>query len=109
MALLLTIMDRASRNSTVLEDAFLTVGAVTASVEGDFVRYMDAFKSYLWAALQNHEEYQMCSIAVGLVGDVCRALGEQVYPYCDTTMNLLLQNLQVCYTSHRCVALTYEF
>ncbi|TPX51644.1 hypothetical protein SeMB42_g00078 [Synchytrium endobioticum] len=94
MALLLTIMDRSSKSSTVREDAFLTVGAVTAAVEGDFIRYMDAFKTYLWAALQNHEEYQMCSIAVGLVGDVCRALGEQVFPYCDTTMSLLLQNLQ---------------
>ncbi|TPX34252.1 hypothetical protein SmJEL517_g03047 [Synchytrium microbalum] len=94
MSLLLTIMSSSSKSSTVLEDAFLTVGAMTTAVEGDFVRYMDAFKTYLWAALQNHEEYQMCSIAVGLVGDICRALSDKVYPYCDTTMNLLLADLQ---------------
>ncbi len=37
----------------------------------------------------------MCGIAVGIVGDICRALNENVKPYCDSFMNLLLQNLSV--------------
>jgi len=33
--------------------------------------------------------------AVGLMGDLCRALGQKVLPYCDETMILLLENLGV--------------
>jgi importin subunit beta-1 len=64
-------------------------------VEADFVRYLDAFAPFLYAALANHEEYALCSIAVGLIGDICRALQEASLPYCDTFMNMLLQMLQV--------------
>ena len=64
-------------------------------MEADFVRYLDAFAPFLYAALANHEEYALCSIAVGLIGDICRALQEASLPYCDTFMNMLLQMLQV--------------
>lgn len=94
MSVLLKVMEAAAKSSTVLEDAFLTVGAVTAAVEADFVRYMERFTPILYQALSNHEEHQMCGIAVGIVGDICRALNESVQPYCDSFMNLLLQNLQ---------------
>lgn len=38
----------------------------------------------------------MCAAAVGLMGDLCRALGVKVLPYCDETMVMLLENLGVC-------------
>lgn len=38
----------------------------------------------------------MCTAAVGLMGDLCRALGVKVLPYCDETMVMLLENLGVC-------------
>lgn len=49
---------------------------------------------YLATALQAQEEYQLCSIAVGLIGDICRALGPNSVQYCDEFMNALLKNLQ---------------
>ncbi|KAI9104858.1 karyopherin Kap95 [Phlyctochytrium arcticum] len=91
---LLFIMTSGSKASTVMEDAFLTVSALTVALEGDFGRYMDSFSPFLHNSLQNHEEYQMCSIAVGLVGDISRALNEAMVPYCDGLMNTLLANLQ---------------
>ncbi|TPX62496.1 hypothetical protein SpCBS45565_g07003 [Spizellomyces sp. 'palustris'] len=94
MQALLMLMSSASRSSTVLEDAFLTVGALTVALEGDFSRYMEAFTPFLYQCLQNHEEYQMCSIAVGLIGDISRALNERIQPFCDTLMNLMMANLQ---------------
>ena len=39
---------------------------------------------------------QVCTAAVGLMGDLCRALGVKVLPYCDETMVMLLENLGVC-------------
>lgn len=36
----------------------------------------------------------MCSVTVGVLGDICRAIEEQILPYCDRIMLLLVQNLQ---------------
>lgn len=57
MQLLLVLMSSASKTSTLLEDVFLTVGAITNAMDGQFVRYMDAFLPFLISALQNHEEH----------------------------------------------------
>jgi hypothetical protein len=39
--------------------------------------------------------FQVCGAAVGLTGDICRALKNKVLPYCDEIMMLLLENLSV--------------
>lgn len=39
-----------------------------------FIKYMDAFKPFLYLGLKNHQEYQVCGTAVGLTGDIFRAL-----------------------------------
>ena len=78
-----------------MEDAFLVVGALTCSAEGDFIRYMESFAPFLFTALQNYEEHQMCSISIGLIGDISRALNEGIFPYCDTIMGFLIQHIQV--------------
>lgn len=49
---------------------------------------------HLLSALQNADEYQVCCVAVGLVGDISRALGPKMMPYCDRIITHLLQNLQ---------------
>ena len=36
---------------------------------------------------------QVCHAAVGLVGDICRSLGQVVTPFCDEIMTILLENL----------------
>lgn len=55
---------------------------------------MNAFAPYLSPALQSYEDPQLCSVAVGLIGDICRALGEEAAPYCNTFMTVLLESLQ---------------
>lgn len=94
MTLLLSLIAAASKNSPVLEDAFLCIGAVTASLESDFHPYLQSFLPFLVEALNSHAEYQLCSIAVGLIGDICRALGPQSLPYCQGFMEVLLRDLQ---------------
>ncbi|KAH6575430.1 hypothetical protein BASA60_005017 [Batrachochytrium salamandrivorans] len=98
MTTMLLVMSSASKVSTLMEDAFLVAGALATAIEGNFVRYMDSFFPYLNDALQNFEEHQLCTIAVGLVGDICRALNEAILPYCAglmSTLGVLLQNPNV--------------
>ncbi|KAG0330648.1 karyopherin beta, partial [Podila humilis] len=94
MTVLLQLLTAASKQSTILEDVFLAIGALTTALESEFARYLESFAPFLFNALQNHEEYQLCSIAVGLIGDICRSLGPQSAPYCDQFMSTLLTNLQ---------------
>lgn len=49
---------------------------------------------FLHSALQSYAEYQLYAIAVGLIGDICRALGPASAPYCRTFMEALLAGLQ---------------
>jgi importin subunit beta-1 len=57
---------------------------------------MQAFTPFLFNALANQEEPSLCSMAIGLVSDITRSLGERSQPYCDDFMNYLLNNLRVC-------------
>jgi importin subunit beta-1 len=44
--------------------------------------------------LKAHEDTQLCTVAVGLIGDISRALGEQSAQYSGPFMTVLLENLQ---------------
>jgi importin subunit beta-1 len=92
MTLFLRVFE--SQSASVQEEALMAVGALANAVEGDFIRYMPTFAKWLEVALRNWEEHSVCVIAVGVVGDICRALGDKVAPYCDALVSLLLENLK---------------
>ncbi|KAJ0088295.1 hypothetical protein Patl1_31405 [Pistacia atlantica] len=79
----------ACRSSTVHEEAMLAIGALAYATGPEFAKYMPDFYQYLQMGLQNCEEYQVCSITVGVVGDICRALDDKALPYCDGIMRAL--------------------
>lgn len=81
------------RSSTVNEEAMLAIGALAYVTGTEFAKYMPEFYKYLEMGLKNFEEYQVCSITVGVVGDVSRAMDENILPYCDGIMTLLLTDL----------------
>ncbi|OVA02769.1 Importin-beta [Macleaya cordata] len=83
----------ACRSSTVHEEAMLAIGALAYATGAEFGKYMPEFYKYLEMGLQNFEEYQVCAISVGVVGDICRALDDKVLPYCDGIMSHLLNDL----------------
>ncbi|PIN26309.1 Karyopherin (importin) beta 1 [Handroanthus impetiginosus] len=83
----------ACRSSTVHEEAMLAFGALAYATGPGFEKYMQEFYKYLEMGLHNFEEYQVCAISVGVVGDICRALDDKVLPYCDGIMTHLLKDL----------------
>ncbi|KAG9133976.1 hypothetical protein Leryth_004682 [Lithospermum erythrorhizon] len=83
----------ACRSATVHEEAMLAIGALAYVTGPDFAKYMNEFYKYLEMGLQNFEEYQVCAVTVGVVGDICRALEDKVLPYCDGIMTQLLKDL----------------
>lgn len=94
MTLILQLISLVGKVSTVLEDAFLVVGTLASSLEQDFEPYITAFLQFLFPALKAHEDSQLCMIAVGIIGDISRALGEKTKEYSAGFMQLLSENLQ---------------
>lgn len=64
------------------------------ALEINFAPYIQAFLHYLYPALKQHEDTQLCTVAVGLIGDISRALGDQSAQYAASFMTVLLENLQ---------------
>ena len=96
MRILLQLLSSAGPKSSIPDTVFAAVGALSNAIEEDFLQYMSAFAPYLYNALGNQEEPTLCSMAIGLVSDITRSIGEKVQPYCDAFMNYLLENLRVC-------------
>ncbi|KIX94837.1 uncharacterized protein Z520_09527 [Fonsecaea multimorphosa CBS 102226] len=84
----------ATGNTSVPEVIFQIVSGLANALAGDFLKYMDSFAPYLYNALGNQDAPEMCSLAIGLVSDIVRALEDKARPYCDTFMNYLLNDLR---------------
>ncbi|KAF3398302.1 Importin subunit beta-1 [Penicillium rolfsii] len=94
MQVLLSVLTTVGAKSSVPDVIFATVGAVASALDEDFAKYMESFSPFLYNALEHQEEAGLCSMAIGLVSDIARALNDKVQPYCDTFMNLLLSILR---------------
>lgn len=92
-ALLTMFNSSAGKTGTVQEDAFSAVATLVELLGSGFMKYMEAFKPFLHMGLKNFQEYQVCCAAVGVFGDICRALKNNILPYCDEIMQQLLANL----------------
>jgi importin subunit beta-1 len=90
----LQLLNAVGPKSSVPDIVFSAVGSLANSLEVDFLPYMEAFAPYLFKGLENQDEPSLCSMAIGLVSDITRALNEKVQPYCDDLMNRLLHDLQ---------------
>lgn len=82
------------RSATVHEEALLAVGALIDACGASFIKYLQHFYPFVEMGLRNFEQYQVCIVTVSVVGDLCRALQQQLLPYCDGIVTLLLQDLQ---------------
>ncbi|KAG6021566.1 hypothetical protein E4U41_002457 [Claviceps citrina] len=94
MQTLLQILNSVGAKSSVPEAVFGTISALSTAMEEDFGKYMEAFSPFLYNALGNQEESSLCSMAIGLVSDITRSMGERSQPFCDNFMNYLLNNLR---------------
>ncbi|KAG6824992.1 hypothetical protein H0H92_005155 [Tricholoma furcatifolium] len=81
MTLILQLIQATRKTSTVLEDAFLIVGSLASALESNFAPYISAFLPFLYPALKVHKDTQLCTVAVGIIGNISRALGEQSMPF----------------------------
>jgi len=63
-------------------------------LEINLKKYMKDFSEVIYGALRNIQDYQLCKVAVGVIGDISRALGIKIRDYCDNIIGFMLQDLQ---------------
>lgn len=103
MAAVMTVFGNAARgkgSATELEDVFMLVGAIVGEMEESFGCFLDPFMPVLTAAMANVNETHLCAVALGVAGDLARALGPALFPYADQLVGQLLQAAQ-CSPAHR--------
>lgn len=83
-----------TKNATCHEEALTAISAIATILEGDFLKYMTALQPFLMAGLRNFEAYQVCTCAIGLVGDISRSIEGNMQPFCDEIMSALIEALQ---------------
>eukprot|EP00043_Microstomoeca_roanoka_P027243 m.13887 g.13887 ORF g.13887 m.13887 type:complete len:879 (+) comp7447_c0_seq1:172-2808(+) len=81
--------------SEAAEDAFGVVSALLRKLERDYAPYFDVTKPLVVEALQNTQHSQTCLAAVGALSDLLLALQDQVKPYVQEFMSLLMEILAV--------------
>lgn len=89
----LLVMLSTSKDSGLQEDALMAIIPIVENLGKKFNKYMEYFKTYLFIGLQNNMESRVCFAAIGLVGDLSRALHEDLAPYCDQIFALLFETL----------------
>jgi len=82
------------KNSSIHEETFLAVGCLANVMEREFEKYMAHFKPFLLLGLSSWQDYSVCQVAVGVVGDLCRVLNEGMVYYTDEIVTILLTDLQ---------------
>lgn len=75
------------------EDALLVAGALSEILRKGFVNYFAAFQRYLLLGLVSYQNSQLCSVSIGVVADLCHALGEEMTPFCNDIMMTLMEVL----------------
>jgi len=86
----------------VQEDAFMAVGTLVECIGAEFFKYLEFLNAPLMQGLKDKAEHQVCISAIGVVGDLCRAIGGQMAIISDSIMEALIQNL-ADQTVHRSV------
>ncbi|KAG8764127.1 karyopherin beta [Ceratobasidium sp. 423] len=94
MTLTLRLVQAAGKQSTILEDGFLVVGTMSSALGPDIQPYLEAFLPIIVAALKNHEDAALCTVCIGTIGDISRALQEKTVQYAAAFISLLLESLQ---------------
>jgi len=80
--------------NSIHEEALLAISALAFALGENFEVFLPHFFPYLQAGLSNYEETTVCRISNEVVGDLCRAMGSKMLPYCEPILNALYNNLQ---------------
>ncbi|EEC45100.1 predicted protein [Phaeodactylum tricornutum CCAP 1055/1] len=82
------------RNASCHEEFWLAIGSIAGTMEGEFIKYMQALSPALLTSLRDFHAKTLCIVSIGVVVDICSAIGDKIQPYCDGIMSALVDCLK---------------
>lgn len=82
------------QNYNCHEEAFFLVGAISNTLEDQFVKYLPSVMPFVSNALTQFEFHALCKSALSAISDLSAACTANFQPYCDAIMPLLAGCLQ---------------
>ncbi|GKZ01533.1 hypothetical protein MPSEU_001103900 [Mayamaea pseudoterrestris] len=76
-----------------LEDAFLVIAGVASCLDERFNKYLSHIIPHVIQGLRSFQAQELCIISVGVVVDICTAVGPAIQPYCDQIVEALKTTL----------------
>ncbi|XP_017494617.1 PREDICTED: importin subunit beta-1-like, partial [Rhagoletis zephyria] len=93
MTATLQMLDFSSKAGNINEDALLVAGTLSEILTKGFIAYYPSFQQYLLLGLKSYQNAQLCSVAIGVVADLCHAMGADMTPYSGELMATLMEVL----------------
>eukprot|EP00298_Acanthocystis_sp_HF-20_P016132 c21387_g1_i2.p1 GENE.c21387_g1_i2~~c21387_g1_i2.p1 ORF type:complete len:853 (-),score=331.88 c21387_g1_i2:106-2664(-) len=81
------------RSASVHEEGLMALSAMILALGPKFAQYTEPFMGVVKLGLQNHQESEVCNIAVGVVGDLTRSLDRGFEKYSNDIVTILLQDI----------------
>ena len=94
MTNLANIIQSPNRGAGVVEDAFSVVGELAGSLESGFVKYIEPFSGFLYAALEALDDSHVTQAGVYLVSDISRSVNEAMTPYAEQLLQHIVNILR---------------
>jgi len=93
MTVSLQLLQTSAKEAAVAEDAFMLIGHLVNASGPAFNKYLPHLIEYIYPALAVLDEFQVFTTAVGLTGDLARAVGKGFAPYAQNILQALLAAL----------------
>jgi len=75
------------------EEALMLIQTIAYGVGTQFDRYMPMFATHLKVGLENYEDVHVCSLSVGILGDLARLLEKDLLKYVEPFLEILYRLL----------------
>jgi importin subunit beta-1 len=105
----LQLLQTSAKDAAVAEDAFMTISSLilgehqsfckrsliltsgrTSVMDERFEKYTPHLMEFIFSALRTLDEFQVFSAAVGVTGDLARAIQNKIQPYAPSLLEALL-------------------
>nr|UXY87347.1 importin beta-1 SU [Cryptomonas sp.] len=81
-------------NCSLEEEILACIGAIVQLHRNEFSLKVKEWVNFLLKCIDNIENVQNCSLAVGVIGDICRTVENEIKPYIDKIIDSLISNLR---------------
>mmetsp|Transcript_37975 Transcript_37975/g.95160 ORF Transcript_37975/g.95160 Transcript_37975/m.95160 type:complete len:376 (-) Transcript_37975:410-1537(-) len=92
--ILIFYIEKSKNENYFDEELLICIGTFVHTFKKKFSNYFKKWIPFLLRCISNINSPQTASLAIGTIGDLCRAFGTEFRPYLEETLDILIEILQ---------------